>query len=113
MCFFFQAEDGIRDYKVTGVQTCALPISPREPPDAVGVRRLAEGRAHAAPADVRQPLDLVEPAAADDPDRRLACGCGSHYGPPTCCGPPCHHASPPSVRPRPPAVPAPRPGPPP
>src|SRR5256885_12876964 len=39
--FFFQAEDGIRDYKVTGVQTCALPISPardrrqieRHPPD--------------------------------------------------------------------------------
>src|SRR2546426_6568642 len=34
--FFFQAEDGIRDYKVTGVQTCALPISrfsqPRPPP---------------------------------------------------------------------------------
>src|SRR3989454_8846867 len=25
--FLFQAEDGIRDYKVTGVQTCALPIS--------------------------------------------------------------------------------------
>src|SRR5256885_2429670 len=25
--FFFQAEDGIRDYKVTGVKTCALPIS--------------------------------------------------------------------------------------
>src|SRR5688500_19542628 len=25
-CGFFQAEDGIRDYKVTGVQTCALPI---------------------------------------------------------------------------------------
>src|SRR2546426_9547251 len=25
--FFFQAEDGIRDYKVTGVQTCALPIT--------------------------------------------------------------------------------------
>src|SRR3989454_12231350 len=24
--FFFQAEDGIRDYKATGVQTCALPI---------------------------------------------------------------------------------------
>src|SRR5688500_20133597 len=24
--FLFQAEDGIRDYKVTGVQTCALPI---------------------------------------------------------------------------------------
>src|SRR5256885_9795210 len=27
--FFFQAEDGIRDYKVTGVQTCALPIYTR------------------------------------------------------------------------------------
>src|SRR5207249_9241061 len=27
MCFFFQAEDGIRDRNVTGVQTCALPIS--------------------------------------------------------------------------------------
>src|SRR5688500_20060809 len=26
--FFFQAEDGIRDYKVTGAQTCALPILP-------------------------------------------------------------------------------------
>src|SRR6266536_6133600 len=26
-CFFFQAEDGIRDPLVTGVQTCALPIS--------------------------------------------------------------------------------------
>src|SRR5690606_40178504 len=25
--FFFQAEDGIRDFHVTGVQTCALPIS--------------------------------------------------------------------------------------
>src|SRR5256886_6328318 len=28
--FFFQAEDGIRDLTVTGVQTCALPISARE-----------------------------------------------------------------------------------
>src|SRR5690606_39676921 len=26
--FFFQAEDGIRDFHVTGVQTCALPIFP-------------------------------------------------------------------------------------
>src|SRR5256885_4996791 len=29
--FFFQAEDGIRDYKVTGVQTCALPILSQSP----------------------------------------------------------------------------------
>src|SRR5205807_5031585 len=27
LVFFFQADDGIRDYKVTGVQTCGLPIS--------------------------------------------------------------------------------------
>src|SRR5699024_12404107 len=31
-CFFFQAEDGIRDRNVTGVQTCALPISTRSIP---------------------------------------------------------------------------------
>src|SRR2546427_3328828 len=30
--FFFQAEDGIRDLTVTGVQTCALPISGRPAP---------------------------------------------------------------------------------
>src|SRR2546425_7161636 len=30
--FFFQAEDGIRDKLVTGVQTCALPISPEAHP---------------------------------------------------------------------------------
>src|SRR5690606_40509737 len=29
--FFFQAEDGIRDFHVTGVQTCALPIFPVAP----------------------------------------------------------------------------------
>src|SRR5690606_37734570 len=29
--FFFQAEDGIRDFHVTGVQTCALPISKKKP----------------------------------------------------------------------------------
>src|SRR5438034_8731678 len=31
MSFFFQAEDGIRDHCVTGVQTCALPIFRRAP----------------------------------------------------------------------------------
>src|SRR5437667_8698180 len=39
--FFFQAEDGIRDRDVTGVQTCALPISPRSrvlPSGAASVR---------------------------------------------------------------------------
>src|SRR5437762_13048469 len=33
--FFFQAEDGIRDTSVTGVQTCALPISSAPSPDLV------------------------------------------------------------------------------
>src|SRR5690606_39632810 len=37
--FFFQAEDGIRGFHVTGVQTCALPIYPRLPTDSS--RRLA------------------------------------------------------------------------
>src|SRR5256885_8407508 len=39
--FFFQAEDGIRDYKVTGVQTCALPIlALRQVDDAFGGCRI-------------------------------------------------------------------------
>src|SRR3712207_8082378 len=33
--FFFQAEDGIRDIGVTGVQTCALPILPLNPSTTV------------------------------------------------------------------------------
>src|SRR2546427_13066615 len=32
--FFFQAEDGIRDLTVTGVQTCALPVSTDAPPSS-------------------------------------------------------------------------------
>src|SRR5690606_39936387 len=39
--FFFQAEDGIRDFHVTGVQTCALPIS-------LGVPIIASGGAGTA-----------------------------------------------------------------
>src|SRR5205823_9902511 len=38
--FFFQAEDGIRDKLVTGVQTCALPIS--EPRGTAGALKFAE-----------------------------------------------------------------------
>src|SRR5688572_32878406 len=36
MFFFFQAEDGIRDLTVTGVQTCALPILRRSPENGAG-----------------------------------------------------------------------------
>src|SRR5256886_5009446 len=52
-CFFFQAEDGIRDLTVTGVQTCALPIALRPPARprphadlAAGRRRLDPGAGH-------------------------------------------------------------------
>src|SRR5256885_11846283 len=44
--FFFQAEDGIRDYKVTGVQTCALPICLfflRKSFDEIGCHRTGHG----------------------------------------------------------------------
>src|SRR2546422_8531891 len=42
--FFFQAEDGIRDVAVTGVQTCALPISiTRYNADGSGEARFATG----------------------------------------------------------------------
>src|SRR2546425_4353476 len=42
LSFFFQAEDGIRDKLVTGVQTCALPISARQSePPRFGARREA------------------------------------------------------------------------
>src|SRR2546426_12462203 len=42
--FFFQAEDGIRDYKVTGVQTCALPIAALLALSSVGCGEGAPGR---------------------------------------------------------------------
>src|SRR5690606_2134176 len=46
--FFFQAEDGIRDFHVTGVQTCALPISGGENPlDRSSVHPEAYGVAEA------------------------------------------------------------------
>src|SRR5437868_5638789 len=67
--FFFQAEDGIRDRNVTGVQTCALPISRRgrpaghdQPPPR---RRPRQDPAHRAPR--RQPA-----RRARVPRRRLA-----------------------------------------
>src|SRR3712207_7645108 len=53
LCFFFQAEDGIRDHCVTGVQTCALPIWHRRDRDPLG---LVDGlrRPRAAAADREQ-----------------------------------------------------------
>src|SRR2546425_4913346 len=42
--FFFQAEDGIRDKLVTGVQTCALPISPGSPAARASASARRSGR---------------------------------------------------------------------
>src|SRR5437016_11330312 len=51
--FFFQAEDGIRDWSVTGVQTCALPISsPARPAKSIPRERTDSA--------FRAPLDQVE-----------------------------------------------------
>src|SRR5207237_4885591 len=58
--FFLQAEDGIRDSSVTGVQTCALPIS---------ASRTARARTH--PAD-RQPPSRSTPPGHDDAPPRAA-----------------------------------------
>src|SRR5690606_39987018 len=43
---FFQAEDGIRDFHVTGVQTCALPISETAKQRAAELRRLIDDANH-------------------------------------------------------------------
>src|SRR3954464_917821 len=63
---FFQPEDGIRVYRVTGVQTCALPISPPRP--RPGARRRAAPRAPLrAGATTAVPCRAV--AACDTPSR--------------------------------------------
>src|SRR3712207_9284964 len=74
-CFFFQAEDGIRDIGVTGVQTCALPIYVyRLQPGLPGPPRPGE-RASGAPTDLaaQRPLHrrTVSAGARRDSGRRL------------------------------------------
>src|SRR5229473_6248837 len=81
MCiFFFQAEDGIRDKLVTGVQTCALPILPGVPRDLekVILRCLQKepDRRFQHMADVKVEIQEIkeesdsQPAAAQAPARR-------------------------------------------
>src|SRR5436305_7189107 len=65
MFFFFQAEDGIRDADVTGVQTCALPICNRRRlkmaveagAALVGVTRDGQPLSRATPMKLEQEAD--------------------------------------------------------
>src|SRR6478736_8456619 len=60
--FFFQAEDGVRDLTVTGVQTCALPIGTRCGALEVGVVDVADEPGHPS----RRGLDLGASHRAHD-----------------------------------------------
>src|SRR5215471_20469298 len=79
--FFFQAEDGIRDLYVTGVQTCALPIyAARVAVEALEAQpgvdaRVIEGEEAEAAAEIEDApalgevlADLVEETLAEDPE---------------------------------------------
>src|SRR5207249_7568472 len=93
--FFFQAEDGIRDRNVTGVQTCALPISLRNliqpvdehtsdvsrPPRSVRYRSVASKAAMPAPracsaADDRSKTRTSHPRSEE---RRVGKECRSRW----------------------------------
>src|SRR5260370_747152 len=94
--FFFQAEDGIRDSSVTGVQTCALPILIRE----VHGHLLASGRgSRQQPGEFRAsqnwiggtrpgnaafvppPRDEVISCMARSEERRVGKECRSRWSP--------------------------------
>src|SRR5690625_5174524 len=97
--FFFQAEDGIRDGHVTGVQTCALPISvspgrgplvlvlcttaadarpPWWEPRRDDVRHLCHVRRRVRHADAGRVPDLRRRAGVDGPRRRAGVDRPSH-----------------------------------
>src|SRR5205085_4874351 len=69
--FFFQAEDGIRDLTVTGVQTCALPISGA----AAESRRCRPPAARIAPGTDR----IAAPDRARSEERRVGKECRSRW----------------------------------
>src|SRR5256885_7429810 len=92
--FFFQAEDGIRDYKVTGVQTCALPIFDpdkatiftvlRGPGDSIEVYfgDGKKGGAVVAPEEQEQRIEeAVRTAVARSEERRVGKECRSRWSP--------------------------------
>src|SRR5256885_3591318 len=82
--FFFQAEDGIRDYKVTGVQTCALPISDKSSFSAALFDSAAEkldlsARAYVRSVKVARTIadlaksDIIEPEHISEEIGRASC----------------------------------------
>src|SRR5690606_40571449 len=72
LLFFFQAEDGIRDFHVTGVQTCALPIS--RMPCSIALRAALSAVTWAAYGVLlREPRKPEPPALAQE----IALPCGS------------------------------------
>src|SRR2546430_3114788 len=77
---FFQAEDGIRDLTVTGVQTCALPIYPNAQPGATNdAQRLPD---YFIASDGVTPKEHVEvQAAARSEERRVGKECRSRWSP--------------------------------
>src|SRR5256885_8269577 len=83
LCFFFQAEDGIRDYKVTGVQTCALPIFGQHGEHAAG-RRLPvrqQGDLRRRAGDSRHGAPVSAPAGLRSEERRVGKECRSRWSP--------------------------------
>src|SRR2546421_3034278 len=75
--FFFQAEDGIRDLIVTGVQTCALPISAAY--KALILALMLSGREAEARGPVNQ-LRLLEPGFTVQQFRRRSPACTGMLG---------------------------------
>src|SRR5205823_9409903 len=71
MCFFFfQAEDGIRDKLVTGVQTCALPILDGPGPEMHPSPECSRMRGRRASTDLRRRTCPANTADARDQRRR-------------------------------------------
>src|SRR5690625_7147839 len=78
--FFFQAEDGIRDGHVTGVQTCALPISRSCCTSGPTSSRIAWSAAGASSASGLAEIRAVgRPARSEE--RRVGKEWGSHRSP--------------------------------
>src|SRR2546427_962328 len=81
--FFFQAEDGIRDLTVTGVQTCALPIWPdvRVRPAAAPGARMALAVRPRPRGRGGEPGDMADRGAGRSEERRVGKECRSRWSP--------------------------------